>query len=320
MDVARLHFSYAGQMQHAENILRIRRVARRLHRDIIILQDLSGSKMRMNDFSQAWVTLRKGARFTLTSRPVKGNASIASINIPELIAVVKRGDTVLLADGALTLKALSVNKTDIKCMVVVGGKLKSGQAVHIPGKAAPIKVPTAKDRDDVRFGLRHEVDWIAQSYAVSAAEIEALRELIREEGGCAKIITKIERRAALENLGEMIHAADMVMVARGDLGLEIPLEQIALAQKKIIHAAKAASKPVITATEMLLSMMEQPRPTRAEVSDVTNAILEGSNAVMLSGETGMGKFPIETTQMMNRIVRETEKYLAGSAPKILKRS
>jgi pyruvate kinase len=300
MTIARLHFSYAKPAEHAENIRRIREVSHKLRTKIKILQDLSGSKVRLGDLDRESIELKKGDIFTLASHPSKGG-SIASINIPELISVIEVGDTVLLADGELELSAISRTAGEVKCRVVVGGKIKSREAVHVRGKAAPVSVPTRKDLEDVLFGIRHRVDLIAQSYATGAGEINHLRDFIKQQGAHIPIIAKIERRKALDNLDEVVQAADWVMVARGDLGLEIPLEEIALAQKAIIACANRAGKPAITATEMMFSMMEKNKPTRAEVSDVTNAILDGSQGVMLSGETAIGKFPIEATRMMARI-------------------
>ncbi len=307
MDSARLHCSYANQAEMAVDIARIRKAEAATGRKINILQDLTGAKVRLLNLGKNKVELKKGAVFTLTARQIKGNASIAAVSIPEVLSVIEPGDTVLLADGDLQLTAMKASPKEVRCKVRVGGKIKTEQAVHVPGKAAPVKVPTEKDFDDVCFGLKHKVDWVAESYATSAAEVIRLREFIRGVGGTAKIIVKIERCEALDHLEEIIGAADMVMVARGDLGLEVPLEEIAIVQKKIIQCARRLGKPVITATEMLLSMMERDRPTRAEVSDVTNAILDGTDAVMLSGESSMGKFPVEATRMMARIAAFTDK-------------
>lgn len=302
MDVARLHFSYGTHREHRETIRRIRDAAKESGRPIAILQDLCGTKIRMQEFAEPSIELKEKAAFTLTSRKIKGEASIVSVNIPELISVVQPGDTILLNDGALKLRAISKTKTDIRCEVQVGGRVKAQQAVHVPGKSPPVQVPTDKDKNDVLFGLQQKVEWIAQSYARNAGEIQALRDFIRQQGADTPVMAKIERREALENLDEIIQAADAIMVARGDLGLELPIEQIGLIQKDIIRRANAAGKLVVTATEMLVSMMEQTHPTRAEVTDITNAIFDGTDAVMLSGESAMGKHPIEAARMMARIV------------------
>jgi len=312
MDVVRLHCSYADQTEHAENIEIIRRAARKLHRKVLILQDLSGTKIRIKALAAESVELKAGAKFTLTSREVRGDVHAASLNFPEIISVTEAGDTVLLADGALKLEVLSVTPANVRCKVIIGGRLKSGQAVHIPGRAVPLRVPTAKDRDDVLFGIRHGVDAIALSYATSAEEMEDLREFVRQQGAGISLVAKIERREALRQIDNLIRAADAMMVARGDLGLEIPLEEIPFAQKDIIRRANAAGKPVITATEMLASMIEQPRPTRAEVTDIANAILDGSDAVMLSGETGVGKYPVKAAAMMAQIAAAADRHLAHS--------
>jgi pyruvate kinase len=309
MDIARLHSSYSDQAENAENIKRLRDASQVARKHVSILQDLAGSKVRMSDFSPRGARLREGQEFTLSAHEIRGSSKGVAINFPELIRVVERGDTVLLADGALELKVRSRSRTTLRCEVIRGGKVKSNQAVHVPGKAAPIRVPTPQDRDDVRFGVRQGVDWIAQSYATSPEEIEDLRQFIRSRGAKTPIIVKIERRAALQHLDALIAAADAVMVARGDLGMEIPLEQIALVQKDIVHRANAARKPVIVATEMLFSMVTSPTPTRAEVADITNAILDGADAVMLSGETGIGQYPVEAVSTMARITKVADAFL-----------
>jgi pyruvate kinase len=302
MDVARLHFSYGTHSEHRVTIRRLRTQASALNCQVAILQDLCGAKIRMKEFKAKRVNLENDTEFTLTARDVEGDASIVSLNLPEMVSVVESGDPVLLNDGALQLRVVSTTDTDIRCKVKVGGRVKSQQAIHLPGRAAPVPVPTPKDREDVRFGLQQQVDWIAQSYVRSADEIQELRALIRKEGASARVVAKIERREAIEDLGRIIEASDAVMVARGDLGLELPIEQIGVLQKDIIQMANAAGKPVITATEMLVSMMEQPRPTRAEVTDITNAIFDGTDAVMLSGESAVGRYPVEAARMMARVI------------------
>ena len=306
MNVARLHFSYGSHEEHKETLSRLRQAAGETGRRVAILQDLCGTKIRMQHFSADSVELKSGSEFTLSAIPGDGDASRVSINIPELISVVASGDIVLLNDGALQLKVKAATESEIRCKVLVGGRVKSQQAVHVPDKAPPVKVPTEKDKEDVLFGLRHEVDWIAQSYARDAGEISTLREFVREHGANTPIMAKIERREALTNLDAILQVADGIMVARGDLGLELPIEEIGLTQKDIIRRSTAAGKMVVTATEMLVSMMEQPRPTRAEVTDITNAILDGTDAVMLSGETAAGKYPIEAVRMMARVVDAVE--------------
>jgi pyruvate kinase len=301
MDVARLHFSYGNQRQHRDNIRRLRKAARGVHRRVAILQDLSGTKVRLRQFKGQWVTLREKSEFVLTTREVKGDTALASVNRPELVSVIRIGDEVLLNDGALRLRVVAKTDTDICCEVLIGGRIKQGQAVHVPGRSPPVDVPTQKDLEDVLFGLEQEVDWIAESYVRCAGEVRRLRDFIRNHGGDTPIMAKIERSEALDDLDGIIEAADGIMVARGDLGLEVPIEKIALIQKEIIRRANTAGKPVVTATEMLASMMEHPRPTRAEVTDITNAILDGSDGVMLSGESAVGQYPVEATRMMARV-------------------
>lgn len=306
LDVARLHFSYGGQDEHAENIQRLRLAAGDAGQDIAILQDLCGTKIRMQRFAQDDARLEVGSTFTLTSRETDGNGSEVSINIPELMSIVEPGERILLNDGALELKAIEVADSDIRCEVVRGGRIKAGQSVHVPGKAPPVRVPTDKDLDDVRFGLREGVDWIALSYASRAEEVRNLRDFIRGQGADTPVMVKIERKDALVDLDNLIDAADGVMVARGDLGMEIPLERIGLVQKDIIRRANAAAKPVVTATEMLISMLDQATPTRAEVTDITNAILDGTDAVMLSGETAVGRYAREAVATMARVAETAD--------------
>lgn len=309
MDMARLHFSYGSHSEHRETIQRLSDEATTLGCRIAILQDLCGAKLRMKEFEEKWVTLKDNTEFTLTSHDVTGDASVASLNIPEMVSVVKAGDSVLLNDGALELRVTSTTDTDIRCEVRTGGRVKSQQAVHFPGRSAPVPIPTEKDKEDVRFGIEQKVDWIAQSYVRKAQEIHDLRDFIRQHGGNIPIIAKIERREALDDLDNIIEASDAIMVARGDLGLEVPIEQIGVLQKDIIRKVNAAGKPVITATEMLVSMMDQPRPTRAEVTDITNAIFDGTDAVMLSGESAVGRHPVEATQMMVRVVAVADSHV-----------
>ncbi len=298
MDVARLHFSYGTHREHAENIKRIRDAATAVGREVGILQDLSGTKVRMINVAGRGIFLKKGADFTLVAEPIAGSAERVAMNIPELLAEIVPGDTVLVADGALQLRVVQADRREARCEIQVGGRIKSGQAVLVVGKSAAVSVPTAKDLDDLWFGIRAGVNWIAQSFASTAAEIEVVRAFIKKSGACIPVMAKIERPEALAHLDELIQAADAIMVARGDLGLTTPIEEIAFTQKDIIRRARAAGKPTITATEMLWSMMKQPRPTRAEVADITNAILDGSDGLMLSGETAMGNYPVEAAKTM----------------------
>jgi len=270
------------------------------------MQDLSGSKVRMRHLTKTSQMLERDEEFVLSTHSLDEDVRGATLTVPELVSVIEPGDLVLLADGAIRMQALSRTEQAVRCKVLVGGRIKAHQAVHVPGKAPAVRVPTEKDREDAFFGIQHDVDWIALSYGTTGDEVEDLRTFIRQQGSDIPVVAKIERRAALDHLDEMIGAADAVMVARGDLGLEIPVEEVALVQKDIIHRAVAAHRPVITATEMLASMMEQPRPTRAEVADITNAILDGSDALMLSGETAIGEHPVEAVKFMARVASVTD--------------
>ncbi len=306
MNVARLNFSHGTQAEHARVIALIRRISRRLDKPIAVLQDLAGPKIRIGRIAHGPIVLEPGAIFTLTGRKVPGDARTVSISYPAMVADVRKGDTLLLSDGAIELEVVSVSGKDIRCKVVIGGPLSSFKGVNLPTGTLRASCLTAKDRDDLRFGLENDVDYVAMSFVRSADDIATVRRHIRRCGGAAPVIAKIEKHEALSNMDAIIEAADGLMVARGDLGVETPLEKVPQVQKTIIRKSVAAGKPVITATQMLRSMVESPRPTRAEVTDVANAILDGTDAVMLSEETAMGKYPVEAVAMMSRIAREAE--------------
>ena len=306
MNVARLNFSHGTQAEHARVIALIRRISRRLDKPVAVLQDLAGPKIRIGRIANGPIVLEPGAIFTLTGRKVPGDARTVPISYPAMVADVGKGDTLLLSDGALELEVASVSGKDIRCKVVIGGPLSSFKGINLPTGTLRAPCLTAKDRDDLRFGLKNGVDYVAMSFVRSADDIAAVRRHIRRCGGAAPVIAKIEKHEALDNMDAIIEAADGLMVARGDLGVETPLEKVPQVQKTIIRKSVAAGKPVITATQMLRSMVESPRPTRAEVTDVANAILDGTDAVMLSEETAMGRYPVEAVAMMSRIAREAE--------------
>ncbi|MFO7733957.1 MAG: pyruvate kinase [Candidatus Aminicenantes bacterium] len=307
MDVARLNFSHGTQAEHGRTIADLRKIARRLGRPVAVLQDLAGPKIRVGPVRNGPVTLEPGAAFTLTARKVPGDARAVSLNFPAMVADVRKGDTLLLSDGALELEVVAVEGRDIRCRVVIGGPLNSFKGINLPARTLRTPSLTAKDRDDLRFGLKHEVDYVALSFVRSAADIETVRRHMKRWGGGAPVIAKIEKHEALDALDAIVEAADGIMVARGDLGVEIPLERIPRVQKDLIRRSREAGKPVITATQMLRSMVDSPRPTRAEVTDVANAILDGTDAVMLSEETAVGRHPVEAVATMVRIAREAER-------------
>jgi pyruvate kinase len=306
MNVARLNFSHGTHEDHAKVIDNVRRISEEMGLTVPILQDLSGPKMRIGKLSGGKVELVPRSKFVLTTRPQMGGQTSAWVNSPELVEALKPGDRILLADGEMELRVVSKGPTDVECEVIVGGELTSNQGVSAPGVSLKKTVPTEKDVDDLIFGIGHGVDWVAQSFVRNAEEIRRLKSKIRENGSDVPVIVKIEKREALDDLDGIIEEVDGIMVARGDLGLEIPIQEVPLVQKEIIRKANLAGKPVITATQMLESMMSKPRPTRAEVADISNAVFDGTDALMLSGETAAGKYPIEAAKTMAEVAFATE--------------
>ena len=330
MDVARINFSHGTQEEHAETIARVRQVEERLGRPIAILQDLQGPKIRTGELAgHTPVTLRDGQNFTITARDITGDADGVSTTYSALPGDVKPGDRILLSDGAIELLVREVSGPDVTTEVIHGGALSEHQGINLPGVAVSAPALTEKDRVDLAFGVRHWVDYIALSFVRRSEDVRMAKALIAEEiamrptterprapsglhpsayaaEGTIPLIAKLEKPEAIANLDSILMAADGVMVARGDLGVELPLEQVPLLQKKIIARANAMGLPVITATQMLESMVNHPRPTRAEASDVANAILDGSDAVMLSAETATGAYPVETVAVMARIALQAE--------------
>jgi pyruvate kinase len=312
MDVARLNFSHGDHAEHAENIERIRSVAQELDCPVAILADFQGPKLRVGPMAETGVKLACGNEVTLTTDNVIGRDLAAlPVQYDGLPGLVAPGDRILIDDGLLELHVLSTTRTEIRCRVIVGGVLKSNKGINLPGASLDIPAITNKDRDDLAFALRCGVDWIALSFVRTAGEVMALKELIRylsPKHTRMPVMAKIEKPAALDNIDAIIEAADAIMVARGDLGIEVPAEEVPIAQKRIIRACNRAGVPVVTATQMLDSMIRNPRPTRAEASDVANAILDGTDAIMLSGETSIGAYPLEAVRTMVRIAVETEKH------------
>jgi len=310
MDVARLNFSHGTQAHHAEDIERVRAIADQVGRPIAILGDLQGPKLRVGRVQGEGVLLEPGQKLVLTTHEIVGRPGLIPVQYQELPAAVKPGDRILLDDGLIELQVRGTGKGEITADVIVGGLLQSNKGMNLPNASFAIPAITEKDRDDLRFMLEHGVDWVALSFVRTAAEVEELRELIRKASlanHITPIIAKIEKPEAVHNIDSIIEAVDGIMVARGDLGIETAPETVPLVQKLIIAKCNTAGKPVITATQMLDSMIRNPRPTRAEATDVANAILDGTDAVMLSGETAIGKYPLRSLQTMVRIVEEAEK-------------
>ncbi len=312
MDVARINFSHGTREGHAEVINRLRKAAGDLDRPITIIQDLSGPKIRTGEMKDGQVKLVEGAELRITSKDILGTEEIISVSYPQLAESVHKGGSILLDDGRLELEVIKIEEDQILTKVLVGGILKAHKGVNLPGAELELKALTKKDIADLEFGLQHDVDVIALSYVRSAEDIDRLRqEITRLDGKKSRIpvIAKLEHPTAIENLHEIIHVADGVMVARGDLGIEMPPEEVPIVQKRIISTANKHLCYVITATQMLDSMVNNPRPTRAEATDVANAVLDGSDAVMLSGETAIGEYPVKTVKMMASIVCQGESHM-----------
>ncbi|MBC8496843.1 MAG: pyruvate kinase [Chloroflexi bacterium] len=312
MNVARINFSHGNYEDHAQSIERLRRASQQLDHPITILQDLQGPKIRTGELAEGEVDLIAGQTLILTTEEVPGDAQRVSVDYLDLPKSVQVGGQILLDDGNLELEVTSVGNESVETEVILGGKLKPHKGVNLPGADLNIRAFTEKDKADLAFGLKQGVDAIALSFVRSPMDISRLRQTIANQAADQSnipIIAKLERPEALDNLHEIIHAADGVMVARGDLGVEMLPERVPIEQKRIIQMANRHAKLVITATQMLESMIHNPRPTRAEASDVANAIFDGSDAVMLSGETAVGRYPIKSVEMMSSIICQAEAHM-----------
>jgi pyruvate kinase len=313
MDVARLNFSHGTHEEHARTIGWLRKTAAAEGRTICILQDLQGPKIRTGELHRHKpVVLKAGARVTITTREVLGTSSLVSTSFESLPREVEPGSRILLSDGRLSVRVRAVRGQDVECEVVDGGLLAEHQGINLPGAVLSVPSLTEKDIKDLKFGLKHGVDVVAVSFVRTAADVLEVKRIIAEAGAETPVIAKLEKPQAIVNLEEIFEVADGVMVARGDLGVEMPPEQVPIIQKRVIKRALDWRKPVITATQMLESMIQNPRPTRAEASDVANAIFDGTDAVMLSGETAAGKYPLQAVAMMSRIITATEAHLMQS--------
>jgi len=308
MDVARLNFSHGDSSKHAEVIQRIREAARETERRVAIMADLPGPKLRLGKIDPEPIRLVPGAHFTLTNQDLVGNAQRASTTLQQLPSVVKPRDRVFLNDGLVQLVVNRVAGNDVECTVAVGGELRSRKGLNLPGVDLGIRAFTENDRACLEFALEHGVDAVSQSFVERAADVHAVRAAAAKVGAQPFIIAKIERADALAHFDEILAAADGIMIARGDLGVELPIEEIAYTQKQLIAKANLAGQPVITATQMLESMVSSRLPTRAEATDVANAILDGTDCVMLSGESAVGKFPEEAVTMLAKIAAFTETH------------
>jgi len=305
MNVARLNFSHGTHTQHRRIIRRLRRLSREIGHPIAILQDLCGPKLRVGEIANPPMELQRGESVTLSARPARGGASIP-IAYPELPRHLARGDRLLLDDGALQLRVEGSTETEISARVVIGGQLSSHKGINIPDVTLDIPAVTEKDVDDLGFGLDAGVDWVAMSFVRSPDDLKPLRDLMERRSRQIPIIAKIEKHEAIRHLDDIVASADGIMVARGDLGVELPVDRVPTLQKDIIQRCNKANKPVITATQMLESMVHNSQPTRAEVSDVANAIWDGTDAVMLSGETAVGRYPRAAVRMMATVAARAE--------------
>ena len=307
MNVARLNFSHGTHEEHLAVIKNIRTISKEMKAPVTILQDLQGPKVRVGLFEKGSIELQPKQVVTVTIEDVLGRDGFIPSDFKELCRACRPGTQVLLDDGLIELKVLSVGEKELTAEVIYGGILKNRKGMNLPGVSLPVEAMTPKDFEDLEFGLKNGVDYVALSFVRHGKDIRALRELIEKAGSPAKIVAKIEMLEALDNLEEIVRLSDVVMVARGDLAVEVGQSRLPQSQKRIINICNQLGKPVITATQMLDSMVENPRPTRAEITDVANAILDGTDALMLSAESASGKYPFKAIRTMHEIVVEVEK-------------
>lgn len=307
MNVARLNFSHGTHAEHLAVINHIRRISFELKAPVTLLQDLQGPKVRVGLFEKGSIELKTKQVVTVTIDDVVGRDGLIPSDFKELCKACRAGTQILLDDGLIELKVLKVGETALEAEVIYGGILKNRKGMNLPGVNLPVEAMTPKDLEDLQFGLAHQVDYVALSFVRHGKDIRQLREMIEKAGSKAKIVAKIEMLEALDNLEEIVRLSDVIMVARGDLAVEVGQSRLPRSQKRIIQLSNQLGKPVITATQMLDSMVENPRPTRAEITDVANAVLDGSDALMLSAESASGKYPFKAIRTMHEIILEVEK-------------
>ena len=316
MDVARINFSHGTYEEHRNTLKQIRIAAKKTGEPISILLDLQGPKIRIGELKTPAVNLIPGKTLVITTEHVIGDQQMVSTTYQHLPKDVRAGDKILLDDGKLQLQVIQSKGKRVNCKIIVGGMLSAHKGINLPGVNVSAPSLTEKDKQDMLFGFKHDVDYVALSFVRRAHDIAVLRDFIIEHGPKGKkipIIAKIEKGEAINNIEAILQETDAVMVARGDLGVELPAEDVPLLQKMIVRKCNELGKPVIIATQMLESMINNPTPTRAEASDVANAVLDGADAVMLSGETSVGKYPVQTVEVMDRIIRKTEAGVSGTA-------
>ena len=306
MNVARFNFSHGDHQEHGMKLERVRKIGRELELPVAVLLDTRGPEIRLGDFAEGNAELQAGQRFVLTTEEIRGDARRVSVTCKSLVCDLAAGDFVLIDDGLIGMRVEEVTGTDIVCTVLNGGPVSDRKGVNVPGVNLSMPFIDEKDRKDILFAIEQGFDFIAASFVRSREDVLELRRLLDAHNSRIQIIAKIESRQGIENMEEILEAADGIMVARGDMGVEIPLEEVPIVQKKLIRKAVCAGKHVITATQMLDSMMKNPRPTRAEATDVANAIYDGTTALMLSGETASGAYPVEALETMVRIAERAE--------------
>ena len=306
MNVARFNFSHGTHEEHREKFKRLVRIRKEMGKPVATLMDTKGPEIRLKDFEGGKVMLEKGKGFTLTTEDVMGTAERASITYKDLVKDVKAGGSILIDDGLIELRIDNVTDTDIHCTVINGGPVSNHKGVNVPDTDLSMPFISEQDRADIEFGAKLGYEYIAASFTRTADDIREIRKILDQFGSRMKIIAKIESTQGVNNIDEILDVADGVMVARGDLGVEVPMEEVPVYQKHIIHLAEIRGKIVVTATQMLDSMMHNPRPTRAEATDVANAIYDGTTAIMLSGETASGAYPLEAVRTMSRIAEAAE--------------
>lgn len=310
MNVARLNFSHGIHEEHGRRIATIRKVRQELDLPIAIMLDTKGPEYRIKTFKDKKVTIQDGATFTLTTREVEGDETQVAVNYDHLIQELQVGDTILINNGLVSMEVRELRESDAVCQVLAGGVLSDRKSMNFPNKLLKNEYLSQQDKEDLLFGIQNDIDFVAASFVSTRADVQALRTFLDENGGRdIDIIAKIENRAGVDNIEQICEVADGIMVARGDLGVEIPYVEVPSIQKYLIQKCRLLGKRVITATEMLESMIQNPRPTRAEISDVANAVYDGSSAIMLSGETAAGKYPVQAVKNMADIARYTEEHI-----------
>ncbi|GAB3569466.1 pyruvate kinase [Spelaeicoccus albus] len=314
LDVARFNLSHGDHDEHAAVYANVRRAVEESGRAVAVLLDLQGPKIRLGRFASGPVDLAEGDTFTITTEEVPGDKDLVGTTHKNLPQDVNVGDPLLIDDGRVRLRATAVTDTRVTTVVEIGGEVSNNKGLNLPGVAVSVPAMSEKDEDDLRWGLRTGFDWVAMSFVRDAADVTRIHEIMEEEGVLLPVIAKIEKPQAVDNLPEILDAFDGIMVARGDLGVELPLEQVPIVQKDAVMLARQQAKPVIVATQMLDSMIQNARPTRAEVSDCANAVLDGTDALMLSGETSVGEYAVDAVRTMARIIESTEEHGLGRIP------